>query len=75
MHILYAAYARDEKFFFGKIIKLILRFSKLFECCKSDENWAKLQALKLRQMLKQFATQQVLMFLMFSLTCKLKKNK
>jgi hypothetical protein len=58
MHVLYAACARDEKnFFFAEIIELDRSFSKLFEFCKSDENWAQLLALKLRQMLKLFATQ------------------
>jgi hypothetical protein len=48
MHLLYAACARDEKiFFFAKIIKLDRSFQKLFEFCKSDENWAQLLALKL----------------------------
>jgi hypothetical protein len=79
MHVLYAACARDEKFFFAKIIKLNRSFSKLFEFCKSDENWAQLQALKLRQMLKLFATQyfdvlDVLDVLVNSQTKK-KKNK
>ncbi len=46
MHLLYAACARDEKiFFFAKIIKLDRSFQKLFEFCKSDENWAQLLAL------------------------------
>jgi hypothetical protein len=67
MHALYAACTRDENFFFAKIIELDRSFQKLLEFCKSDENWAQLQALKLRQMLKLFATQQILMFLMFSL--------
>ncbi len=58
MHVLYAACARDEKkIFLAEIIELNRSFSKLFEFCKSDENWAQLQALKLRQMLKLFATQ------------------
>jgi hypothetical protein len=58
MHVLYAACARDEKkFFFAKIIEPNRSFSKQFEFCKSDKNWAQLLALKLRQMLKLFATQ------------------
>jgi hypothetical protein len=48
--------ARWKKIFFAKIIELNRSFSKLFEFCKSNENWAQLQALKLRQMLKLFAT-------------------
>jgi hypothetical protein len=36
-----------KKIFFAKIIELNRSFSKLFECCKSDENWAQLLALKL----------------------------
>ncbi len=58
MHALYAACARDEKnFLFAENIELDRSFQKLLEFCKSDENWAQLQALKLRQMLKLFATQ------------------
>jgi hypothetical protein len=39
MHVLYAACARDENFFFfAEIIELNRSFSKLFEFCKSDEN-------------------------------------
>ncbi len=59
--------ARWKKIFFAEIIELNRSFQKLLEFCKSDENWAQLQALKLRQMLKLFATQQILMFLMFLL--------
>ncbi len=58
MHVLYAACTRDEKnFFFAEIIEVNRSFSKLFEFYKWDENWAKLLALKLSQMLKLFATQ------------------
>jgi hypothetical protein len=59
--------ARKKNFFFVKFIELIRSISNPFEFCKSDEDWAQLLALKLRQMLKLFATQQILMFLMFSL--------
>jgi hypothetical protein len=58
MHLAYAACAHaKKKFFFVKFIELNCSFSKQFEFCKSDENWAQLLALKLRQMLKLFATQ------------------
>jgi hypothetical protein len=46
-----------KKKFLTEIIELNRSFSKLFEFCKSDKNSAQLQALKLRQMLKLFATQ------------------
>jgi hypothetical protein len=62
MHVLYAAYARDEEnFFFAEIIELNRSFSKLLEFCKSDENWAQLLALKLYA----FEAIRNLMFLMF----------
>ncbi len=48
MHVLYTACAHDEKKnLFAEIIELDRSFSKLFEFCKSDENWAQLLALKL----------------------------
>jgi hypothetical protein len=72
MHVLYAACARDgKKFFLAEIIELTFSFSKLFEFCKSDENWAQLLALKLYA----FEAIRNLMFFMFSLARKLKKNK
>ncbi len=74
MHLAYAACVHaKKKFFFVEFIELIRSISNPFEFYKSDENWAQLLALKLRQMLKIFATRQILMFLMFLLTCKLKK--
>jgi hypothetical protein len=39
--------ARKKNFFFREIIELIRSIQNLFEFCKSDENWAQLQALKL----------------------------
>jgi hypothetical protein len=57
MHLLYVACTRWKFFFFAEIIELDRSFSKLFEFCKSDKNWAQLLALKLRKMLKLFATQ------------------
>jgi hypothetical protein len=66
--ILRTQHARTQKkIFFVEFIELIRSISNSFEFCKSDENWAQLQALKLRQMLKLFATRQILMFLMFLL--------
>jgi hypothetical protein len=57
IHLAYAACAHAKKnFFCVKFIDLNCSFSKQFEFCKSDENWAQLLALKLRQMLKLFAT-------------------
>jgi hypothetical protein len=68
MHLAYAACAHaKKKKFFVEFIELIRSISNPFEFCKSDENWAQLLALKLRQMLKLFATRQILMFLMFLL--------
>ncbi len=53
MHVLYVACAHKPKiFFFAEIIELNRSFSKHFKFCKSDENWARLLALKL----KLFAT-------------------
>ncbi len=68
MHLAYAACAHaKKKFFFVEFIALIRSISNSFEFCKSDDNWAPLLALKLRQMLKLFATRQILMFLIFLL--------
>jgi hypothetical protein len=48
MHVLYTACAHDaKKTFFAQFIELDRSFSKQFEFCKSDENWAQLLALKL----------------------------
>jgi hypothetical protein len=69
MHLAYAACTHaKKKISFVKFIELIRSISNSFEFCKSDKNWAQLLALKLRQMLKLFATRQILMFLMFLLT-------
>ncbi len=40
--------ARKKNFFFVKFIELIRSIQNLFEFCKTNENWAQLQALKLR---------------------------
>jgi hypothetical protein len=45
---MYTACAHAKKnFFFVEFIELIRSIQNLFEFCKSDENWAQLQALKL----------------------------
>ncbi len=49
--------ARWKNFFFAEIIEQDRSIQNQFEFCKSDENWAQLQALKLRQMLKLLTTQ------------------
>ncbi len=46
---MYTACAHAKKnFFFVEFIELIRSIQNLFEFCKSDKNWAQLQALKLR---------------------------
>jgi hypothetical protein len=48
MHLAYAACAHaKKKIFFVEFIELIRSISNPFEFCKSDQNWAQLQALKL----------------------------
>jgi hypothetical protein len=48
MHVLYVACAHAKKNIFVKFIELIRSIQNSFEFWKSDENWAQLQALKLR---------------------------
>jgi hypothetical protein len=40
--------ARKKKNFFVEFIELIRNIQNLFEFCKTNENWAQLQASKLR---------------------------